>query len=46
MASIDDVDRKANMLLDALVRTPPDGLTGGMGQVGSFPGLAPSVVIR
>lgn len=41
MASIDDVNRETNMLLDALVRTPPDGLTGGMGQVGSFPGLAP-----
>ncbi len=41
MASIDDVSREMNMLLDALVRTSPDGLTGGMGQVGSFPGLAP-----
>lgn len=41
MASIDDVNRNTNMLLDALVRTPPDGITGGMGQVGSFPGLAP-----
>ena len=40
MASIDDVDREMNMLLDALFRTPPDGITGGMGQVGSFPGLA------
>lgn len=41
MASIDDVNRDMNMLLDALVRTSPDGITGGMGQVGSFPGLAP-----
>lgn len=41
MASIDDVNRDVNMLLDALVRTPPDCITGGMGQVGSFPGVAP-----
>ncbi len=41
MASIDDVYREVTMLLDALVRTPPDGLTGGMGQVGTFPGLVP-----
>ena len=41
MASIDDVNRDVDMLLDALVRTPPDGMTGGMGQVGSFPGLVP-----
>jgi chromosome segregation ATPase len=42
MASIDDVDRTTIMLLDALVRIPPYGMTGGMGQVGSFPGLAPA----
>jgi hypothetical protein len=41
LASIDDVNRDVDMLLDALVRTPPDGMTGGMGQVGSFPGLVP-----
>jgi chromosome segregation ATPase len=41
MASIDDVMRETTMLLDALVRTAPDGMTGGMGQVGSFPGLVP-----
>src|SRR5215213_5221513 len=42
MASIDDVYRNVNMLLDALFRAPPDGTTGGMGQAGSFPGVAPS----
>jgi hypothetical protein len=42
MASIDDVYRNVNMLLDALFRARPDGMTGGMGQVGSFPGVAPS----
>ncbi len=41
MASIDDVYRVTSMMLDALVRTGPDDLTQGMGQVGSFPGLAP-----
>jgi hypothetical protein len=41
MASIDDVDRNTIMLLDALVRMSPNGITGGMGQVGSFPGLVP-----
>lgn len=41
MASIDDVNRDTNMLLDALVRTSPTEMTGGMGQVGSFPGLVP-----
>ena len=43
MASIDDVNRTTNMLVDALIRTPPDGITVGMGQVGSFPGLAPQI---
>jgi septal ring factor EnvC (AmiA/AmiB activator) len=42
MATIDDVHRKVTMLLDALVRMPPYGLTEGMGQVGSFPGLVPT----
>jgi hypothetical protein len=41
MASIDDLYRDVSMLLDGLVRVPPDGLTAGMGQVGSFPGLVP-----
>ncbi len=41
MSSVDDVYRNTDMLLDALVRTPPFGITGGMGQVGSFPGLVP-----
>lgn len=41
MPEIDDVYRVSNMLLDALVRVPPEGITGGMGQVGTFPGLAP-----
>lgn len=41
MASIDDVDRNTIMLLDALVRMSPSGNTPGMGNVGSFPGLAP-----
>lgn len=41
MASIDDVYRVTNMMLDALVRTGPGDMTQGMGQVGSFPGLAP-----
>jgi hypothetical protein len=41
MASIDDVYRVTNMMLDALVRTGPEDMTQGMGQVGSFPGLAP-----
>lgn len=41
MASIDDVYRDVTMLLDALVRTAPDGVTPGMGQVGTFPGMVP-----
>jgi hypothetical protein len=41
MASTDDVYGVVNMLLDALVRTPPDGITENMGQVGTFPGLVP-----
>lgn len=42
MSSVDDVFRYSEMLLDALVRVPPYDTTGGMGQVGSFPGLVPS----
>ena len=42
MASIDDVYRSVNMLLDALFRARPDGTTANMGQAGSFPGVAPS----
>jgi hypothetical protein len=41
MASIDDVNRNVTMLLDALVRMEPYGITGGMGQVGAFPGMVP-----
>jgi len=41
MASIDDVSNDVARLLDALIRTKPDGMTPGMGQVGSFPGLVP-----
>ena len=41
MASTDDVFRDTSMLLDALFRTPPDAITNGMGQAGSFPGLVP-----
>ena len=41
MASNDDIYRAVNMLLDALVRTPPDGITENMGQVGTFPGMIP-----
>jgi hypothetical protein len=41
MASIDDIHGEVSMLLDGLVRVPPDGLTPGMGQVGTFPGLVP-----
>lgn len=41
MASIDDVSHDLARLLDALIRMKPDGMTPGMGQVGSFPGLVP-----
>lgn len=42
MAAIDDVNRKMDMLLDALFRAQPFGRVLGMGQPASFLGLAPS----